>query len=141
MLRYRVLGPLEVADEDRPIAVPSVQQRLLLSMLLLEAGRTVPASSLIDGLWSDRLPTEPAAALRTQVSRLRSRLGAGGADLVTGDEGYRLDVGEGCLDAQVFERLLGVTSSMTPLGCGEVRLWANSPTATSHRPRPLVSKS
>ena len=34
--------------------------------------------------------------LRTQVSRLRSRLGTGGAAASSpGDEGYRLDVGEG----------------------------------------------
>ncbi|MEA2312142.1 MAG: hypothetical protein QOE28_2110 [Solirubrobacteraceae bacterium] len=106
MLRYRLLGPLEVADDDRLIAVPSVQQRVLLTMLLLEAGRTVHAGSLIDGLWGVRLPSEPPAALRTQVSRLRRRLGSGAGDLVTDDVGYRLLVGEGCLDAHVFESLL-----------------------------------
>jgi predicted ATPase/DNA-binding SARP family transcriptional activator len=106
VLRYRVLGPLEVADEDRPIAVPSAQQRLLLSMLLLEAGRTVPSGSLIDELWRNCLPSEPAAALRTQVSRLRRRLGAGAGDLVTEAEGYRLHVGAGCLDASVFGGLV-----------------------------------
>jgi len=106
VLRYRILGPLEVADDDRPIAVPSAQQRLLLAMLLVEAGRTVHAGVLIDELWGDRLPTDPAAALRTQVSRLRRRLGALAANLVTDDVGYRLVVDEGCLDAEVFERLV-----------------------------------
>ena len=106
MLRYRVLGLLEVADGDGPIPVPSAQQRLLLSMLLLQAGRTVRTSSLIDGLWGDRLPSEPAAALRTQVSRLRRRLGASAGDLVTDDLGYRLHVGGSCLDAVLFEELL-----------------------------------
>jgi predicted ATPase/DNA-binding SARP family transcriptional activator len=107
VLRYRLLGPLEVADDDRPIAVPSAQQRLLLTMLLVEAGRTVHAGALVDGLWGDHLPSDPAAALRTQVSRLRRRLGARAGELITDDVGYRLVVGEGCLDAQVFERLLG----------------------------------
>jgi predicted ATPase/DNA-binding SARP family transcriptional activator len=106
VLRYRLLGPLEVADDDRPIAVPSAQQRLLLAMLLVEAGRTVPADALVDGLWGDLLPSDPAAALRTQVARLRRRLGARAGDLVTDDVGYRLVVGEGCLDTQVFEWLL-----------------------------------
>jgi len=73
VLRYRLLGPLEVADEDRPITVPSAQQRLLLAMLLVEAGRTVHSGALIDALWGDRLPGDPSAALRTQVSRLRRR--------------------------------------------------------------------
>ena len=106
MLRYRLLGPLEVADGDQPIAVASAQQRLLLAMLLVEAGRTVHASALIDGLWGDRLPTDPAAALRTQVSRLRHRLGVQAGDLITDDVGYRLVVGEDCLDTKAFERLL-----------------------------------
>jgi predicted ATPase/DNA-binding SARP family transcriptional activator len=106
VLRYRLLGPLEVADDDRPIAVPSAQQRLLLTMLLLEAGRTVHAGALVDGLWGDHLPSDPAAALRTQVSRLRRRLGARAGELLTDDVGYRLVVGEGCLDTLVFERLL-----------------------------------
>lgn len=106
MLQYRLLGPLEVADDDRPIAVPSAQQRLLLSMLLVEARRTVHTDALIEGLWGDGLPSDPAAALRTQVSRLRRRLGARAEDLVTEPVGYRLVVGRGCLDAEVFERLL-----------------------------------
>ena len=106
MLRYRLLGPLEVADGDRRIAIPSAQQRVLLAMLLIEAGRTVPASRLIDGMWGDNLPTDPAAALRTQVSRLRRRLGAGADDLATDDVGYRLVVGDGCLDTHTFESLL-----------------------------------
>lgn len=106
MLRYRLLGPLEVRDEDRTVAVPSAQQRRLLAMLLIDAGRTVEAGALIDGLWGDRLPTDPAAALRTQVSRLRRRLGERAADLITEAVGYRLMVGEGCLDTQVFERLV-----------------------------------
>lgn len=75
-------------------------------MLLVEAGRTVQASALIEGLWGDRLPGDPAAALRTQVARLRRRLGTRAGELVTDDLGYRLVVGEGCLDTQVFERLL-----------------------------------
>ena len=106
VLRYRLLGSIEVADDGRPIAVPSVQQRLLLAMLLVEPGRTVPTSALIDGLWGDRLPSDPGASLRTQVARLRRRLGARAGDLITADVGYRLAVGEGCLDTQVFEKLL-----------------------------------
>ena len=106
MLRYRLLGPLEVADDDRTITVPSAQQRLLLAVLLVEAGRTVHAGALIDALWGERLPGDPSAALRTQVSRLRRRLGSGASDLVTDEVGYRLVVGDGCLDMHRFERLL-----------------------------------
>src|SRR4051812_35275530 len=75
-------------------------------MLLVDAGRTVPSSSLIDELWHDALPSDPAAALRTQVSRLRRRLGTGGRQLVTDAEGYRLRVDPSCLDASAFEAFI-----------------------------------
>ena len=106
MQRYRVLGPLEVADRDQLIRIPSTQQRLLLAMLLVDAGRTVSADHLIDELWPDCLPRDPAAALRTQVSRLRRRLGASANRLRTEEHGYRLDVEPDQVDARLFERLL-----------------------------------
>ena len=106
MQRYRVLGPLEVADRDQLIRIPSTQQRLLLAMLLVDAGRTVSADHLIDELWPDSLPHDPAAALRTQVSRLRRRLGASANRLRTEEHGYRLDVEADQVDARLFEQLL-----------------------------------
>ena len=115
MVRYGVLGPLEVIDDNGAVPISSVQQRLLLSMLLVDVGRAVRSSSLIDELWGDRLPGEPVAALRTQVSRLRRRLGANAADLVTEDLGYRLHVGENCLDAVRFETLLAADGAYARL--------------------------
>ena len=82
----------------------SGQQRLLLCCLLVEANRFVAADRLIEELWADALPGDPAAALRTQVSRLRQRLPAGA--LVTEPGGYRLVVAGDDLDSDVFERLV-----------------------------------
>ena len=106
MLRYRVLGPLEVADGNRVIRIPSPQQRLLLAVLLADAGHTVSADRLIDELWADCLPSDPGGALRTQISRLRRRLGRGAQGLLTEPRGYRLDAQPDQIDACVFERLL-----------------------------------
>ena len=95
-VRYRLLGPVEPA-------VASRQQRLLLAMLVLNANRIVATSALIDELWADDLPTDPEAALRTQVSRLRQRIGA---TITHAGEGYRLSVPPEDIDVVVFERLL-----------------------------------
>lgn len=95
-VRYRLLGPVEPALSSR-------NQRLLLTMLLLNANRTVSGSALIDELWPEDLPSDPEAALRTQVSRLRRRLGA---DINHVGEGYRLSVSPEEVDVFVFERLL-----------------------------------
>ena len=95
-MRYRLLGPVEPA-------VASRRQRLLLAMLALNANHAVSTSMLIDELWADDLPSDPEAALRTQVSRLRRRIGA---DIIHVGDGYRLSVSPEEVDVLVFERLL-----------------------------------
>jgi len=99
VVRYRVLGPLVPSSA-------SAQQRLLLGYLLVYANRFVSADRLAEELWGRALPRDPAAALRTQVSRLRRRLPADA--LVTEPGGYRLLVAADDLDSAVFEGLLRV---------------------------------
>lgn len=104
--RYGLLGPLEVRTGDTAIRPSSYMQRLLLAVLLVDANRVVPADRLVEELWGDALPTDPASALRTQVSRLRRVLGPGAADLGTEAGGYRICLESGQLDAAAFEDLV-----------------------------------
>ena len=102
--QFGLLGPLVVVAENGTVRIRSRLQRLMLTLLLLEANRTVTADRLAEELWSDHLPDDPAAALRTQVSRLRKTL-PGGTPLVTDDSGYRLAVDPGDVDPRQFEQL------------------------------------
>src|SRR5262245_18334613 len=45
-MQFRLLGPLEVVDGDRPLALGGRKQRALLAMLLLHANDVVPAEQL-----------------------------------------------------------------------------------------------
>jgi predicted ATPase/DNA-binding SARP family transcriptional activator len=74
-------------------------------VLLARAGQAVPAERLAESLWAQKQPIDPAAALQSQVSRLRRRLGAGAA-LETVGPGYRLRPDPGDFDAAVFEQLV-----------------------------------
>jgi DNA-binding SARP family transcriptional activator len=56
-MRFGILGPLTVADGERPIVVPGAKPRALLVLLVLHAGRVVPADRLVDGLWGEHLPS------------------------------------------------------------------------------------
>jgi DNA-binding SARP family transcriptional activator len=38
-MRFRILGPLEVLDEDRPVELGRPKQRALLAVLLVRATR------------------------------------------------------------------------------------------------------
>ncbi|WP_392545272.1 ATP-binding protein [Oryzobacter telluris] len=107
-VRYRLLGPTEILVDGRPARLPGGAERALLVLLLLSPGRSVPATTLIDRLWSESaLPADPVNALQIRVSKLRRALASHGAQAITRDHsGYRIDVDESLIDAARFVSLL-----------------------------------
>jgi pimeloyl-ACP methyl ester carboxylesterase/DNA-binding SARP family transcriptional activator len=105
-----ILGSIRIRTTAGTIALPhGSKQRLLLAALVLHAPRIVPSDRLMDILWGDALPDDPPAALRTQVSRLRSLLmKAGAASRLRRGEfsGYGIELAATELDAAVFEALI-----------------------------------
>jgi DNA-binding SARP family transcriptional activator/Tfp pilus assembly protein PilF len=99
-VRFRVLGPLRVAEEP----IRASQQRVVLAVLLAEAGRPVGADRLVDEVWGERPPRSAQVTLQGYVARLRKTLGSGA--LVTRGRGYELVVADDEVDATVFGRLL-----------------------------------
>ncbi|MFB9908897.1 AfsR/SARP family transcriptional regulator [Allokutzneria oryzae] len=74
-VRFRVLGPLELAVDGVPVPVQAAKQRVVLAMLLLRSGRAVPVGDLIEALWGDDPPAEARNALQVHVMRLRRVIG------------------------------------------------------------------
>jgi DNA-binding SARP family transcriptional activator/class 3 adenylate cyclase/tetratricopeptide (TPR) repeat protein len=111
-VEFRVLGPLEVLAEGRPVALGGTKQRALLAVLLLHAGQVVPAERLIDDLWGDAPPNTAANALWVHVAGLRKALepgrrkGQSGTVLVTRPPGYLLKVDREALDVARFDGLV-----------------------------------
>lgn len=109
----RVLGPLEVAGPHGPIDIRLGLPRALLSVLVVRLGEAVPADVLVDQLWFDRTPSNPANALQVQVSYVRRQLRPAG-DTVRVDRhgaGYRLTAPADAVDANRFERVVQEVSS------------------------------
>jgi YVTN family beta-propeller protein len=102
-MEFRILGPLEVVDDGRPVAIRRGKEQALLAYLLLHANEVVPSGRLIDALWDERPPPTASKILQNAVSHLRKELGDG--RLLTRDPGYLLRVEQGELDLQRFERL------------------------------------
>ena len=73
-MEFRILGPLEVLDGDRPVRLPRGRGRALLALLILRAGEVVSTDQLIDSLWGERPPPTAITALHGFVSTLRKRL-------------------------------------------------------------------
>ncbi len=102
-----VLGPVLVTGPDAaPIELRSPLQRLLLSVLIAASGRTVRSDELAEALWPTSIPSYPAGALQSQLSRLRKRLGDAGSWIETTSAGYRLVAPADRVDALRFERLV-----------------------------------
>ena len=105
MIEFRVLGPLQVLDDGRPLALGGLKQRGALAALLLERNRVVPRDRLVDALWGDDPPASAANSVQVYVSKLRKLLGEDGG-LATEQPGYILRVTCGAVDIEEFERLL-----------------------------------
>ena len=90
----RLLGPLEVRLGDGPLELGPRKQRAVLAMLALEAGRTVSADRLAEGLWGDELPPSAAKMVQLYVSHLRRALDGDGVRIVTRGGGYELQVAD-----------------------------------------------
>ena len=86
MLEFRILGPLEVLDGDRPIRLGGPKQRAALAILLLNANRVVSVERLADDLYSGTPPVTAVTQVQRQVSDLRKLLGA--AAIETRSPGY-----------------------------------------------------
>jgi len=94
-VRFEVLGPLGVwTERGEPVTIPGRKVRALLAVLLVAEGRTLSVDRLVEDLWGDAAPADPAAALHVRVSQLRRALAGaepGGRDLVVSQPpGYAL---------------------------------------------------
>ena len=104
---FRILGPLEVLDEDRRVPLGGVKLRALLALLVMHANQTLSSERLIDDLWGEHPPANATKAIQVQISRLRRALeasagkGSGGV-VVTRDTGYELRTGPETVDCSAI---------------------------------------
>jgi DNA-binding SARP family transcriptional activator len=110
-VEFRILGPLEVLDGGRDVTPSRPKQRALLALLLLRAGELVTVDEAVDALWGASPPPAARNALQGHVSTLRKILGA---DRIKTLEGYRIDIEDGELDQDRFERLLSGAQGRHP---------------------------
>ncbi|WP_420000141.1 BTAD domain-containing putative transcriptional regulator [Streptomyces boninensis] len=120
-MRFGVLGETAVwTDDGEQVRIPELKVRTLLASLLVDPGRPVAAHRLIDDLWGEEPPGNPARALQAKVSQLRRALDEaepGGRGLVVSRApGYQLSVAEGALDAHRFAALAARARSAPDAG-------------------------
>jgi DNA-binding SARP family transcriptional activator len=104
MLRFSVLGPLEVRDGGDLVRLGGPKQRATLALLLLSANRVLSIDRLADALYDGRPPVTAVTQVQRQISELRKALGTGAA-IETSSAGYAIRIDAGQLDLRDFERL------------------------------------
>ncbi len=111
-MEFRVLGPLQVVDGERAVALGGPVQRGVLALLVLEANRVVSMRQLVYGLWGDDPPARATGTVQAYVSNLRRALepdrrpGEPARVLVWRAPGYALQVAPEDVDWLRFERLV-----------------------------------
>ncbi|MFD6160313.1 BTAD domain-containing putative transcriptional regulator [Nocardia sp. NPDC060256] len=115
-MRFGVLGPLAVwTDSGTPVPIPGTKVRAFLADLLVNAGQPVSGDRLIDDIWAEDPPGNPAGTLAAKASQLRRALEdaeAGGRDLVVSPPpGYRLASID--LDSLRFRALIATARAET----------------------------
>jgi DNA-binding SARP family transcriptional activator len=109
-VEFRVLGPVDVIDNGRTVAIGGKQQRRLLAVLV--ANQVVPVERIVEVLWpSPDGPLDAVATVHTYIARLRRVLDDRAVQRL--EPGYRLHASAGRVDADDFERLLGVARAET----------------------------
>src|SRR6516165_10159787 len=75
MMRFRLLGPLEVLTGEDWQGIGAPKWRSILAVLLIRAGQIVPADVLINEVWGDAPPAKATNLISIYVLRLRRLLG------------------------------------------------------------------
>lgn len=128
-VKFNLLGPLEVVVDGQPRPLGSPAEKAVLAVLLLAAGRTVPRESLVDALWGEAPPNNPANAVQGRISRLRRAL----ADIGFSDRlisahgpGYVAAVDPAQVDAHRFTSLVQQARSAAGDGPAAAGLYAEA---------------
>src|SRR3954451_7611775 len=105
MVEVRLLGPVEIRADGRPVELGPPQRRHTLVALAVDAGRPVTIDALAARVW-DEPPPAAARILQVHIAHLRrllaSAAGTPPARLLRRSSGYLLDMAPERVDAHRF---------------------------------------
>lgn len=129
-MQFRILGPMEVVDNEGPVGLGGTKQRATLGFLLLQANRVVATSQLLNALWGvDDAPITARKILQNAVYGLRGVLSTGNAGkdpfsrgtatLLTQPPGYMMRVDPEQVDLHLFRKWVGEGREKQAQGAAE----------------------
>jgi DNA-binding SARP family transcriptional activator len=125
MIRFGVLGPLEIHTSNGVYVPRGTKVRTVLALLVARRDQVVQLHTIAEELWGTDLPRRPMTTLRTHVYHLRAMLKrdcpvpVGPGTLATIPSGYLLRARPEQIDAEVFART--VEQGRIVLGGGQAQ--------------------
>jgi DNA-binding SARP family transcriptional activator len=136
--RIQLCGRLRVDIEGRHVTplLRGRQGRVLLAYLVVNRNRAISREEMIQAIWPNQPPVDPAAALRTQLSRVRTALGA---HALAGRDAIELRLPEGTwIDVEVAEEaMLAANAALDDQDWGEA--WMRAHITINIAGRPFVA--
>ncbi|HEV7653376.1 MAG TPA: BTAD domain-containing putative transcriptional regulator [Mycobacteriales bacterium] len=117
-MEFLLLGPVEVRDGRRRLAVGGPQAVKALAALLLAGGRVVGLDELVDVLWDGPPPATATHQVHKLIGRLRQRIPR---SIDTDGRGYRFRPDAHSLDVDRFTALSA--GADTPELAAALALW------------------
>jgi DNA-binding SARP family transcriptional activator len=131
-VEFRILGPLDVVDDEAGLPLGGRNQRTVLALLLLNVNEVVSSDRMIEALWGERPPRTALTSIQNSVSRLRKLLGP--ERLVTTPPGYVLRLQDDVLDTLRVRELIEAARLAEPADRARLlheaeQLWRGPPLA------------
>lgn len=109
---FRLLGPVGIWHENRPLGHTTPQQRSVLAALLLNSNQVVPLESLVRTLWGENPPNSARNAVQGYISKLRRILeNFPESEIATHPQGYSLRIDKEQVDLHRFRRLVDMAQN------------------------------
>ncbi len=124
-MQVALLGPLEVWRGGTLLQVPGGRTSELLARLAVDAGRVVRVDRLLEDLWAPDAVATRRNTLQAKVTKLRRAL-EDPQLIVTTEDGYRLDIDPGDVDALVVLEEAATASRLRAEGDAEGALAAST---------------
>ncbi|MFF5084005.1 BTAD domain-containing putative transcriptional regulator [Actinoplanes sp. NPDC000266] len=127
-IRFTVLGPVRAFSGDRELNLGPRQQRQVLGLLLIRAGRDIPVHQFVEMLWGHAAPASAVNSLHRFIGALRRILEpdlparSPGRWLLRRDAAYRLVAPQGAIDLMEFRRLADEAREAESMGFRDVAI-------------------
>jgi len=121
-VRFRILGPITVECDGKPVAIARPRCRAVLAYLLLSANRPVSTAGLIEAMWGGAPPSTARRQIHAEICAIRAALRHRAGLVKTFPSGYQITVADGELDLAEFRA--NVARARAESAAGEHRLSA-----------------